>query len=279
MPWNIDRQEWRSTPRKGPPPRDSPLAERRTTHGERTPRKCAAEPLDWLEQPTHRSSGHSTHRSGRSTPRTARSAFNQWVRTPRKQDPAASSASPIAWPSSSGTIARANIDASARSSLRVSPFHSSHAHAEASTSSEEAHQAVGDANGFLLRLSAPFAELSLRSKLLLAAQPRMEVAAEPTSIDVHAACDPSSEVLDSLRPLTRLRVLATRAMEDGSERACVVLEGSGTPPQPSSVPACGLSTADLTAVMRWPLAANGGRVCTCSLAIHVYLFSNLTSEN
>lgn len=78
-------------------------------------------------------------------------------------------------------------------------------------------------------LSAPFSKLSLVTKRLLSAQPRMEVATGPGGLNVYADCDPSSPVLAELQPFQLLRVLVTRTLDDGRVRACIVLEGSSTP--------------------------------------------------
>lgn len=191
MPWSIHRQEWKSTPRASDARRVWTRERTSERTCERTPRKRA--PEDQLDWPTYRRSGRmDTARTA--TPRSARSTFNQWVRTPRKQDQAASSSAsaPSVWPSSSGTSACAS--GGDASSARSSPFHTSPFHAGSGAiadgggqhafisprdsdmdGSSEVHEALGDANGFLLKLTAPFAELSLRSKMLLAAQPRMEV--------------------------------------------------------------------------------------------------------
>ena len=70
--------------------------------------------------------------------------------------------------------------------------------------------------------------LDVRSRLWLAAQQRMEVAG--VAVVVHDGLDPAtSEEIETLKPFTKLCVLAVREQSDGSKRACVVREG-GTHP-------------------------------------------------
>lgn len=65
-------------------------------------------------------------------------------------------------------------------------------------------------------------------KLHLASQPLQEVANRGL-IDVNVTHDPTSPTTAQLSPCTRLHLLATHELPDGTKRACIVLEGSVRP--------------------------------------------------
>lgn len=151
----------------------------------------------------------------------------EWVSTPRKEEPG-----DLDWRLVKRSVPRkeafafgSDLSPEKRAS---SPFLGSN-HTNREEDSTGIDDNTHESDDVFGSLCAPFAQLSLVTKTLLAAQPRLEVAAEPRELEVNAECDPNSSVVAELQPLRRLRVLVTRKLEDGTVRACVVLEGSTTP--------------------------------------------------
>lgn len=82
-------------------------------------------------------------------------------------------------------------------------------------------------------LARVVAKNDVTASLWLRSQPLMEVA-EPAgavrstySLGVHKTSDLESDVVTQLRPYERMRVISTRTLPDGTERACIMLESTG----------------------------------------------------
>ena len=150
----------------------------------------------------------------------------EWISTPRKEEP-----EDLDWRLVKRSMPRKDpfaFGSDLSPERRVtSPFLTS----ERSNNESDAASPKDDlgSDNVFSSLCAPFSKLSLVTKTLLAAQPRLEVAAEPRELMVNAECDPSSSVVAELQPLRRLRVLVSQKLDDGTVRACIVLEGSTTP--------------------------------------------------